>query len=431
MGTHWNVGAVAGNNISTAYALTPSAEWKGKTYTQAELYKLWDAGQIERGDDTGLRVKFRGKDFVLTDRKHFISTKEGGPNAIQEPSTAPLPVGQTPGDRPQVGARVPEPEKPPGAQAPPKDVPPKETPTLTGDAERDARLKNLRALRGPKTAGQEKSLAILEAQAKADPSKWAIGDGVGWRVDRQINRGYRVEQVDAAKKLALVRPVADTGLTVTGGGMEGIGAEWVHVADLVRDKKYDAPKPGQPAVAKVEKEVQKVAATSGQAPAKAVKAEYVKRVEDEIEKLVSKQGWTATQNKEHPQRWELKAKDGNSVAVDIEQNDKGFTGTVFGVPGGKVTITGKTIEDVLYDAKAHGSSEGGKVTINIPGDGDVTVFKNGQSLVELRNKARRIAISSTEEAVGVQILMSQQFGPRCVRRASCKNPTSLEPLSRF
>lgn len=146
-----------------------------------------------------------------------------------------------------------------------------------------------------------------------------------------------------------------------------------------------------PATVKVQREVKKAATTQGQKQAKEIKAEYVQRVEDEIEKIVSKQGWTVEQNKEYPERWDLTRKDGNHVAVDIQKKDKGFIGTAFGLPGGKRTIKGKTIEEVIYDAKAHGSSEAGSITINIPGDGDVTVLKNGSALVELRDRAARIS----------------------------------------
>jgi len=121
--------------------------------------------------------------------------------------------------------------------------------TLTGSVEHDARLQQYRKMqqtKAPMTAAQEQALALYEAQAAADPQRWKIDEGVGWRVDRQINRRFRIQQIDAEKKLALVRPVADTGLTVTGGGMEGIGRYWVHVASLVRDKKYDAPRTPQP-----------------------------------------------------------------------------------------------------------------------------------------------------------------------------------------
>lgn len=121
--------------------------------------------------------------------------------------------------------------------------------TMTGNAEDDARLLRLqeRAKTGRSmTASDEKSLKLLEDKAKADPGKWTSGDGVGYRVDRQINRGFQVVQVDTATKLALIRQVADTGLTSTGGDTDRIKPEWIHVADLVRDKKYDEP-PASPA----------------------------------------------------------------------------------------------------------------------------------------------------------------------------------------
>ncbi len=116
-------------------------------------------------------------------------------------------------------------------------------PLGTGSTENDARLARLREKKKTgrgMTASDEKVLELYEAQAKADPGKWNVGDGVGWRVDRQINRGYRIAEINPDRKQAKVIPVRDTGLTLTGGGMEGIGPSWVHVADLVKDRKSDA-----------------------------------------------------------------------------------------------------------------------------------------------------------------------------------------------
>ncbi|MDZ4209792.1 MAG: hypothetical protein U1C56_01280, partial [Candidatus Curtissbacteria bacterium] len=87
--------------------------------------------------------------------------------------------------------------------------------------------------------GAEKSLAILESQAAADPSKWTVGDGVGWKVLNQTNRGYQVVEIRPDTKEAVIRPVADTGLTVDGTDRMLTDSQLVHVADLVRDNKYN------------------------------------------------------------------------------------------------------------------------------------------------------------------------------------------------
>ena len=116
--------------------------------------------------------------------------------------------------------------------------------SLTGSAETDEWLKRYRDKKHSGrslTATQESALALYESMAAADPSKWHPGMGVGWKVYRQTNRGYRILSVDPTTKTAQIYPVADTGLTQTGGGMEGIGRETVHIASLVRDRKYDAP----------------------------------------------------------------------------------------------------------------------------------------------------------------------------------------------
>src|SRR5690606_28993005 len=92
-----------------------------------------------------------------------------------------------------------------------------------------------------------KAMALYEAREKADPSKWSEGDGVGYSVagaggKKQINRGFRIVSIDPDTKTAVVRQVADTGLTSTGGNFDRVGDTRVHVAELTRDRKYDAHK---------------------------------------------------------------------------------------------------------------------------------------------------------------------------------------------
>lgn len=156
---------------------------------------------------------------------------------------------------------------------PSKKVTPVQKSLGTGNPDSDAKLAQYRKMKragAPMTAMQEQAFSIYEAQAKSDPSKWSVGNGVGWRVYKQINRGFRIAEIDPERKLAKVIPVADTGLTVTGGGMEGVGPEWVHVADLVRDKKYDAPKvtesPPPAPIPAAAAEVAKLAATEQPTP---------------------------------------------------------------------------------------------------------------------------------------------------------------------
>ena len=93
-----------------------------------------------------------------------------------------------------------------------------------------------------KTAGDEKTIAILTRRMEADPSKWSVGDGIGYRVGGgkgQINRGFRVIAIDAKAKTATIRQVADTGLTSTGGDFDQIGDQVLAIGDLVRDRHYD------------------------------------------------------------------------------------------------------------------------------------------------------------------------------------------------
>jgi hypothetical protein len=110
-----------------------------------------------------------------------------------------------------------------------------------------AKLRDLQKVRY-KTAAQEKNIEILKARVAADPSKWKVGDGISYKVNSggvgsQTNRGFRIVRINPESKLALVRSVADTGLTSSGGDADRIGDQWIHVAELKRDKKYDAPTP--------------------------------------------------------------------------------------------------------------------------------------------------------------------------------------------
>ena len=127
----------------------------------------------------------------------------------------------------------------------------KTTPNLgTGNPETDAKLDRLRQRKDSgrgMTAADENALTLYEGYAKSDPSQWKSGDGVGRRVYSggkvsQISRGFRIVDVNPEAKLALIRQVADTGLTSTGGDNDRFKSEWVHIGDLVKDHKYDGPK---------------------------------------------------------------------------------------------------------------------------------------------------------------------------------------------
>ena len=115
---------------------------------------------------------------------------------------------------------------------------------LTGSAERDELLKRYRKAKKekrPMSAGQEQALARYEKMVIADPAKWQPGMGVGWNVVKgQINRGFVIDSINPERKEAVIRQVADTGLTRTGGDNDKIGKQTVHIVDLIRDKKYDA-----------------------------------------------------------------------------------------------------------------------------------------------------------------------------------------------
>jgi len=95
-----------------------------------------------------------------------------------------------------------------------------------------------------KNRGDEIRIERLTKMLAAKPEKWKLGDGVGHRVTRdQINRGFRIVDVDPLKKEVLIRQVADTGITVTGGDHDRIADQWVPIIDLVRDNRYNLRTP--------------------------------------------------------------------------------------------------------------------------------------------------------------------------------------------
>lgn len=118
------------------------------------------------------------------------------------------------------------------------------TPTEAGLFESLKRSESIRY----KTAGDEKRIDLLKKQIEANPDKWNEGDGVGWKVSGdQINRGFRIVSVDPEAKTVVVRQVADTGLTSSGGNFDVVKDTTVRMSDLVRDKKYDTKPEAKPA----------------------------------------------------------------------------------------------------------------------------------------------------------------------------------------
>lgn len=109
----------------------------------------------------------------------------------------------------------------------------------------EEKLRRLEAKRH-KSAGDELSIEVAKRRIAADPAKWQVGRGVGRRIGlagrkgSQVNRGFRIIEIDVLTKEALIRQVADTGLTESGGDTDRLSDEWVHIADLVADRKYDA-----------------------------------------------------------------------------------------------------------------------------------------------------------------------------------------------
>lgn len=106
-----------------------------------------------------------------------------------------------------------------------------------------ARFKRAKAARF-KTYADEVAIRIYGPRLKAKPDKWRVGYGVGYKVFAggrrvQINRGFRIVDTSPDDLMVLVRQVAETGITVT-GGYDVLEDRWVPMGDLVRDRKYDA-----------------------------------------------------------------------------------------------------------------------------------------------------------------------------------------------
>ncbi len=123
------------------------------------------------------------------------------------------------------------------------EAPPK-APSLPGTFvdEWKAELKKLKK-KHYKTYPEEQFMKVLKKRISANPDKWEIGDGVGWKVMAggrgvQINRGFTIADISPENKMALLTQVAYTGLTVS-GGVDVLKDEWVPLGDLVRDRRYD------------------------------------------------------------------------------------------------------------------------------------------------------------------------------------------------
>lgn len=100
---------------------------------------------------------------------------------------------------------------------------------------------------GLSTASDERSYKLWEARLAADPAKWQPGMGVSYQVSggakMQTNRGFRIASIDVAGKRAVLRQVADTGMTSSGGDHDRFEDSYVYLGELKRDKKHDAPIP--------------------------------------------------------------------------------------------------------------------------------------------------------------------------------------------
>lgn len=231
---------------------------------------------------------------------------------------------------------------------------PAEKPELSHDEKRRKRIREIEKKQF-KTAGDEKSLMLLKGEIDADPAKWSVGDGVGYyagpatstKRGSQINRGFRIVEIDSENKTVTIKQVADTGLTVTGGDRDKISGQTIHIADLVRDTKYDTK----------EKPVE---APEGYKPP--IGYDF-RKIEGEL---------TLKEQKEYLNR-ELDS--AIKAAKEAEDEDLKISGVL---PG--------KIQTVKMDDETR--KKYGVITIEVPGDGRFTILNTKQSLKHFKKAAR-------------------------------------------
>lgn len=67
-----------------AWKLVPADQWEGETFTQQQLYAKWDKKEGQRGDETGLKVIYKGQPYVLS-RPVYFEHKWQNPHAMPWP----------------------------------------------------------------------------------------------------------------------------------------------------------------------------------------------------------------------------------------------------------------------------------------------------------------------------------------------------------
>lgn len=138
------------------------------------------------------------------------------------------------------------------------------------------------------------------------------------------------------------------------------------------------------AAAKVEAQVQKVARTEGQRPAKEVKSELVARLEKAIEDAPSES------IDEGEARVSARAKVGRRRLGPTQE----VTVAEIRKDPSKWDVATRAIENAVNSLKAAKREAYGKVTIDIPGDGTFTVFNTKEALTTLLERAKKLSTSA-------------------------------------
>jgi hypothetical protein len=179
-----------------------------------------------------------GTAFLLTSAS-LASVPALYPNRGLDPRTALAPVSLV--------ADIPTAMVVRAAPPPPK---PYDADTLGGAQELDKMREAIGRMeaRQYRTASEDRLMDIYRTRLSADPSKWRTGMGASYQVAggarMQTNRGFRVMAMDRAGKRLLLRQVADTGLTSTGGDSDRMEDLWVYMGEAKRDRAHDAAELG-------------------------------------------------------------------------------------------------------------------------------------------------------------------------------------------
>lgn len=365
------------------------------------------------------------KPVLLKESEAELNKLPGGPDAIPERSATPLPVEKPPGDSAEVGARIQEPETPalpqvereqqpqPPAQEsgavrdvaispePAKEVTPVETQTQekgqeiltpsTTEPAAEGGAPTAAPVIEPTPAGKVEPAGVTQPETLFDAAKnWV-------KPQSDVLKGFLYSRMDAYDRWKASKGKArqSAKAVLDSADRELEQAKQVH-HDAV-EQAYNEGKPVPPdvladypdlknlittkamapntAAAKVKAQVQEVAHTEGQRPAKEVKSELVSRLEEAHQSAPSINDFSIEQ-----QAALKKAQSPDFQEIGNFQ---------YGKRGDEQRA--KAIDAVNKKRTDAATAAGFKqITIEIPGDGTFRVWNTKESIGEVLDSARRI-----------------------------------------